>query len=1288
MSVIDGLLDKYLLDQMARCDSIHDMCQGTRDKKAKVANMEDLDVQVNGLVKTALDSIDALKYDTLKKQFDTLKTTRNFSDEEIEVLNSLFDEINARKTKSGILQQSANTHDIALNVGDKIDYIEHLHMKYKDSINDLKLSSQYTIKTFEKYPDHFKVTCVTSNKRSRDAATKKDAATIIKHLYVKNHSFDIVNGWKKESELFIEKQHLDPIDKIISFFETKKNNKILYYIDNNGKQIDIPIYTEIWQFKMSSAIHIEAKTKIHGTDIILDSNNYNVACIGGWSDNKHFVLLDEETSRYMISIFKAHGLNLVYFDGKDKQGKTLSKTNCTHDIYDLLSFYRCSNSKKPYTWYISDFNIPSKGEDDFKFNDIVQGDFVLFVFTNAMGADIPELVISVGYIKKLYEAEFDLHDGTTFYYADIVFDDGDVMKMKLYQDYFEKFKDGGWTFCTEKCIKNLQENIKKSVMYKKFDKLTNTIAKYASTQIEYRDHSQFYEDEIYPLCILSEAKLIETEEIKTIKINNTDITFTYFEKSFKCTIPYITNDTFVRKTDELIRNDLKHQQKTIKGKSSQAYFDLKQNTEITDKLAYIKSNLPSVYKYFEKQVTFTQTDYERNDNKYEIHMHMFGSSRKNGWIFQNDTFDTTVARFNSSKYNDKVIQFFHKMKPEIAGIPTQISETTTINGTSNRLQQIIISKDEDEDKIDEIWSKCVSVITTFFSRTTVPVTVPIVVPPDIKMLCETKVDIFESKFKTNLICSVTQFWDSASGNKCGEINNELYKIFPKNEVARDQIATIMYRYDKSINIFIQDGKAGLEYKTCRYITLDGKGDSVYKKPTSRDKDNNYIIKTVDLLRQCIIGVEKTDIFIPNPNPDSVLTKCTKGKYTDHKDINYALDIKRSGDAFMIIEAKSNDAIYVTEDQLAFLQAKLRGVKCILVSKNTRTYNFTCYNPQKPKPVPTPIVNPITNAPSDPMIIEAPSEPMNTNNTSSVPMDIPNIVPWRKRPNLEDESINTKDTKVSKFDYFSSPFLSFLSDKYQMGAVGGAQSDQNELDKTKQYIDLMRSYAECCDDDARDLCIVDFILDNLDNGLYQPEKNGQSRTNEEKTQQNDKNEEKTQHLSFIDDEMWLKFSILYNGYNKTHITHDTYMPMFVNDVECDVKYYMAILFFTRPATISRFIKNTFGSFPNFEIYMHKLKIKPKPHVLEESTPFLQTHVDVTKNAQRREVLKPLPLSSLQRSKLAWPQDPKLPRSPLGATNGLTNGGKLNPKFNMRAALFIHNMRKKMLKLKRNKRFKFP
>ena len=111
-----------------------------------------------------------------------------------------------------------------------------------------------------------------------------------------------------------------------------------------------------------------------------------------------------------------------------------------------------------------------------------------------------------------------------------------------------------------------------------------------------------------------------------------------------------------------------------------------------------------------------------------------------------------------------------------------------------------------------------------------------------------------------------------------------------------------------------------------------------------------------------------------PRLETILDKfyTIENEMVSKGDAAYGLDIKRSGDAFQVIRVKTlnnlckseKKVIFITNDKLAFLHARLLKVPCILVT-NIPTPIVTLYNPDHINPSPNPTSNPTSNPTPNP-----------------------------------------------------------------------------------------------------------------------------------------------------------------------------------------------------------------------------------------------------------------------------------------------------------------------------------
>ena len=214
----------------------------------------------------------------------------------------------------------------------------------------------------------------------------------------------------------------------------------------------------------------------------------------------------------------------------------------------------------------------------------------------------------------------------------------------------------------------------------------------------------------------------------------------------------------------------------------------------------------------------------------------------------------------------------------------------------------------------------------------------------------------------------TKEYEKLSGNKLGIITNDTYK----NNIVE---AIIGYKYksethhylikrinntqkwvtlpdNKKYNILFYrwDSNAYNEYMEMEKLNNNNLAKGNFKTPRFYNPSLkiNYIYKTVDLLLLAMIdmdqSIRKYSPILP------IHTDFNEKIYEDDKELNFPLDIKRSGDACQLIRTKylnttNPDTLYifVTIDELAFLSARLQNIPAILIHyKNYRTHKNNKY----------------------------------------------------------------------------------------------------------------------------------------------------------------------------------------------------------------------------------------------------------------------------------------------------------------------------------------------------------
>lgn len=177
-------LDDYLIKQLARCDTFHDFCQGSR----KGDNDEEICKLVNGRVENALNCVDELNYTELKSKFSQLISKKQ--PHEQTKLTSLFESINKNCAfKTQIFADQ-------INVGDYIDYcfpiINQGKIVFDESYFQMKIKKIIIVKNNYAYKNVIAIKSISGVE-----------ITTTLSLYNSNCGQEIIHGWKLSHKYFV-----------------------------------------------------------------------------------------------------------------------------------------------------------------------------------------------------------------------------------------------------------------------------------------------------------------------------------------------------------------------------------------------------------------------------------------------------------------------------------------------------------------------------------------------------------------------------------------------------------------------------------------------------------------------------------------------------------------------------------------------------------------------------------------------------------------------------------------------------------------------------------------------------------------------------------------------------------------------------------------------------------------------------------------------------------------------------------------------------------------------------
>ena len=907
-------LDDFLIKQLARCDTFHDFCQGSR----KGENDEEICKLVNGRIENALNSLPNLSYDTLKKQF--LQIISSKKDHEKTKLASLFESINKNCAfKTEILADQ-------IRVGDYIDYcfpiVHQGKIVFDDSYFQMKIKKIAIVKNSYAYKNIVALKSINGVDIERQLS-----------LYNSNCGQDIIHGWKLSHKNFVNAKKVKSIDILMMFHNTIFKQSVFYLKDESIRCLNISYYTVHENDPKKNKLELVVQC---GDDIFyLDHKKYLKSTEGGWSFNYNWLTFSE--SAICFEYLKKYGIQYKQRNlGIITDHAITSHSSTSFD--DTLGILHYSNLyEEEDGWFITKFVQTSKM--DLTFENVSVHDTILVIFITFTEESRHKNTVQIlsGIITKVHGCEINIYDGKQYHDVDILFDDGETKKhFQLHEDLFKKNTESGWVFNNKDQLDALFTNDcngKKQISYLSKMYKTKQDNKFKDN-FKYSEHFKYQDSSSEYKCILLNVKDTKTFLEHDFLDGSGKSSYEYIV--LKGYMPYIDSYESGNKLalDDSIKKGIKYSKLHIEFLKDQPRNRLLPKYQTIREKYYktCKYVFPNDYK-IDLNITGTY-DPTYTYTEYELVPYLYGLNMNGGWVLQEESFNTQNRGSvkGSSSYNNKVIQFITALKPEIQpNTPTymwnnlgNLSITNIASPSKQALYnqiEIRIQKqqhDEEEFCSDDTTNDVIDLIDEFFSASPSN-------PNHQEMLFDADFAFLEDNFPC--VYSVTHKWDSRN-KYCPQItdSNIEYPIHVLNE----SVDNVWFKIDSTARIHFNTNDQDAEFSdgTNTYKTLKSKEDPNVGKP-------GYLFKSVDALREGLIGLSKFPNMIYNHNVSDVCT------------VNYALDIKRSGDAFMISRCKSLNIIFVTVDQLAFLEAKLKNVKCILLiqSNNAQVYHMILFNPR-------------------------------------------------------------------------------------------------------------------------------------------------------------------------------------------------------------------------------------------------------------------------------------------------------------------------------------------------------
>jgi hypothetical protein len=191
------------------------------------------------------------------------------------------------------------------------------------------------------------------------------------------------------------------------------------------------------------------------------------------------------------------------------------------------------------------------------------------------------------------------------------------------------------------------------------------------------------------------------------------------------------------------------------------------------------------------------------------------------------------------------------------------------------------------------------------------------------------VDSSHKKFTLfdNSVCTVSKLWDSAT-SKC---------VLSDQQVENDLLDKLLMTDD--VLISHNNNKTLLTCRSNLKVEFE-KTTSIQFRESSV---NNQVFTEKNQLKEMFKKKNDKPYIYPMFIGDATSEDAAINSY-----INKCLDLKRSGDALQVITCEDlhqpdNTYVFITHDQFAFMHARLRNIRAILVTK--ATHIITIFNPK-------------------------------------------------------------------------------------------------------------------------------------------------------------------------------------------------------------------------------------------------------------------------------------------------------------------------------------------------------
>jgi hypothetical protein len=191
------------------------------------------------------------------------------------------------------------------------------------------------------------------------------------------------------------------------------------------------------------------------------------------------------------------------------------------------------------------------------------------------------------------------------------------------------------------------------------------------------------------------------------------------------------------------------------------------------------------------------------------------------------------------------------------------------------------------------------------------------------------VDSSHKKFTLfdNSVCTVSKLWDSAT-SKCVLINDE-------REVKKDLLHKLLMTDD----VIISHNNNNKTLLTCESVEFEKTTSIQFRESSIK----NQVFTEKNQLKEMFKKKNDKPYIYPMFIGDATSEDAAINSY-----INKCLDLKRSGDALQVITCEDlhqpdNTYVFITHDQFAFMHARLRNIRAILVTK--ATHIITIFNPK-------------------------------------------------------------------------------------------------------------------------------------------------------------------------------------------------------------------------------------------------------------------------------------------------------------------------------------------------------